>query len=113
MTVRVAPVRVGEVDLLVETVQVAGTELTSGTSRLDSAGERIVDAFTQARAAIVEVTSSTAEIVEKLGQRARRPEKLEVEFGLSFSAKGNVIVVSGEAGATLRVKVSYDATAAG
>ncbi|MGH4026585.1 MAG: CU044_2847 family protein [Pseudonocardiaceae bacterium] len=97
-------------DLLVQTVPVAGTEPTSG---LDKAGERIVDAFTQAHTAIVEVASSTAEVVQKLGQRARRPEKLEVEFGLSFTAKGNVIVVGGEASATLRVKVVYDASAGG
>jgi hypothetical protein len=58
--------------------------------------------------AIMGVASSTAEIVEKLGQRARRPDQLKVEFGLSFTAKGNVIV-GGQAGAALRVKVVYDA----
>lgn len=42
MAVRVVSMRVGEVDLLVETVPVAGTEPTSG---LDKVGERIVDAF--------------------------------------------------------------------
>ncbi|MGH3838822.1 MAG: CU044_2847 family protein [Pseudonocardiaceae bacterium] len=98
--------RVGEVDLLVETVLVAGTEPTSG---LDKVGDQIVDAFTAAREAIVEVASSTAEVVGQLGQRARRPDHLEVEFGLSFSAKGNVIVVGGETGAALWVKVIYDA----
>lgn len=61
----------------------------------------------------MEVASSTAEVVETLGRRARRPDQLEVEFGLSFSAKGNVIVVGGQAGATLRVKVVYEAKAAG
>ncbi|MGH3932167.1 MAG: CU044_2847 family protein [Pseudonocardiaceae bacterium] len=100
----------GEVDLLVETVPVAGTEPTSA---LTKAGERIIDAFAAAQMAIVEVASSTAEVLETLGQRARQPDQLEVEFGLSFSAKGNVIVVAGETGATLRVKVSYDAKAAG
>jgi hypothetical protein len=106
----VIPVRVGEVDLLVETVLVAGTEPTSG---LDKVSGRIVEAFDAARAAIVAVASSTAEVVETLGQRARRPEKLEVEFGLSFTAKGNVIVAGGEAGAALRVKVVYDARQGG
>ena len=66
--------RVGEVDLLVETVPVAGTEPTSG---LDKVGDRIVDAFAAAREAIVEA-SSTAEVVGQLGQRARRPDQLEV-----------------------------------
>lgn len=110
MAVRVVPMRVGEVDLLVETVSVAGTEPPSG---LDKVGDRIVDAFAAAREAIVEVASSTAEVVGQLGQRARRPDQLEVEFGLSFTAKGNVIVVGGEAGAALRVKVVYDARQGG
>jgi hypothetical protein len=110
VAVRVVPVQVGGVDLLVETVAVAGTEPTSG---LGKAGERIIDAFGQARTAIVEVAASTAEVVKKLGEQTRCPKQLEVEFGLSFSAKGNVIVVGGEAGATLRVKVVYDTTVAG
>ena len=110
VTVRVVPMRVGEVDLLVETVPVAGTEPTSA---LDKVGDRIVDAFAVAQVAIMEVASSTAEVIETLGRRARRPDQLEVEFGLSFSAKGNVIVVGGEAGAALRVKVVYDARQGG
>ncbi len=110
MAVRAVPMRVGEVDLLVETVPLAGTEPTSA---LDKAGDRIVDAFAAARTAIMEVASSTAEVVETLSARARRPDHLEVEFGLSFTAKGNVIVAGGEAGAALRVKVVYEATAAG
>jgi len=104
--VQVVPVRVGEVDLLVQTVTVAGTEPTSGLGKVS---DRIVDAFSHARAAIIEVASSTAEVVEKLANQARRPDQLEVEFGLSFTAKGNVIVAGGEAGAALRVKVVYNA----
>lgn len=46
-------------------------------------------------------------------QHARRPDQLEVEFGLSFSAKGNVIVAGTEAGATLKVKMVYHANPAG
>lgn len=110
MAVRAVPMRIGEVDLLVETVPLAGTE---STSTLDKAGDRIVDAFATARSAILEVAASTAEVVETLSTRARRPDHLEVEFGLSFTAKGNVIVAGGEAGAALRVKVVYDAAAAG
>lgn len=102
--------RIGEVDLLVEAVSVAATEPTSG---LDKVGDRIVDAFAAAQAVIVEVASSTADVIETLGQRARRPDQLEVEFGLSFTAKGNVIVASGEAGAVLRMKVVYDAKSGG
>ncbi len=110
MAARVFPVRVGEVELLVETVPVAGTEPTSG---LDQAGEKVVDAFAQVRAAIVEVASSTAEVIGRLERCARRPDHLEVELGLAFTAKGNVFVAGAEAGAALKVKVVYDAAPAG
>jgi hypothetical protein len=59
---------------------------------------------------IVGMAVRTVDVIEKLTSSAARPAKLEVEFGLGFSAKGNVIVASGEANATLKVKLTYDAT---
>jgi Trypsin-co-occurring domain 1 len=99
------PIRVGDIELLVETVPVAGSEPTSG---LDAARDKVVDAYERAQVAIVEVAASTADTIRKLAARTVRPDKLEVEFGLKFSAQGNVIVagVSGEA--TLVVRLSYD-----
>jgi hypothetical protein len=41
--------------------------------------------------------------------RAVRPDHLEVQFGLSFSANGNVIVAGASARATITVTLSYDA----
>lgn len=104
-------VTVGDTAVLVETVAVApvaGTEQTAGRAQrtLESAAE----AFAQAQHVIVNVASSTAEMIEQAAARAARPDHVEIEFGLSFSATGGIVMVAGvTAGATLRVLLSYDA----
>ncbi|WP_328460223.1 CU044_2847 family protein [Streptomyces sp. NBC_00448] len=103
MTSRLLPLRVGDVDLLVETVTVAGSE---PTSRLRNASGRVVDAFDHARDAIVEIASATGEAIGRLTHEATRPEQVEVEFGLKFSTQGTIVVagVSGEASLVVRLK---------
>jgi hypothetical protein len=100
-------IRVGDVEVLVETVLVAGTEPTAG--RVGKAVEQAGEAFDRAQDVIVGVAVSTAEMIGKAAARAARPDRVEVEFGLKFSATGNVIMggVTGEA--ALRVLLSYDA----
>jgi hypothetical protein len=46
--------------------------------------------------------------VTELGERAVRPDHVQVEFGLSFSATGNVIVAGSTVEATLKVSITYD-----
>jgi hypothetical protein len=104
MAVAVIPLRVGEDELLVEVVQIAGSE---PTSRLDTARDRAVDAFDRAKQAIVTMATSTAEIAGELSRRAVEPQTVEVEFGLKFSAQGNVIVAGGSGEATLTVRLTY------
>lgn len=106
MVGRVMPVRVGTVELLVETVPVAGSEQTSGR-RLDEAGRRVVDAFDRAEEAIVEIAGKLAGTVAELGRRSTRPEQVQVQFGLKFTAQGNVIVAGASAEASLQVTISY------
>ncbi|HYZ52116.1 MAG TPA: CU044_2847 family protein [Streptosporangiaceae bacterium] len=101
---RSIPVRVGDIDLLVEAEPVAGTE---PTSRVDSAVNRVGDAYARAQRAIVEIASSTAESIEKAAARAARPDCLEIEFGLRFSVTGDVIVASAAGEATLKVRLTY------
>lgn len=80
------------------------------TSRLSDAGDRVRAAFDNVNDVIVAMAARTVDVVERLASSpAARPAKLEVEFGLAFSAKGNVIVASGEASASLKVKLTYDA----
>lgn len=106
MAARTVRVRVGELDIDVEVSPVAGTEPTSKASR---AAEAVLDAFGQAKEAIVEIAASMAEVVEATAARAARPDHLEVSFGLKVSAQGNVIVAGMAGEATLAVKVVYDA----
>jgi hypothetical protein len=108
MAGKLVPMRIGDVEVLVETVPVAGTEPTSG---LETAKDKVVDAFDRAKATIVAVGESTADVIKNLTTgRAAHPDKVEVEFGLGFSAKGNVIVAEASAQATLKVKLTYEIT---
>jgi hypothetical protein len=102
---RVVPMTFGGVEVLVETVPVAGSEPTSAA---EGAGEKVLDAFDKAREVIVGAAVSTVRVIEGLGAKAARPDRFEVEFGLGFSVKGNVIVAGASADATLKVKLSYD-----
>lgn len=97
--------RFGGVEVLVATVPVAGTE---PTSRLGDAGAKAVDAFGRAHEVIVGAAASAVEVLGKLAAEAAQPAKLEIEFGLGFSAKGNVIVAGGSVDATLKVKLTYE-----
>lgn len=110
MTNRLLPVRVGEVELLVESVLVPGSE---PTSRTGDAARQVVDTFDQARDALVEVATRMAQAVGRLRDRAAAPEEVEIEFGLKFSAQGNVIVAGASGEASLVVRMTYRAPVAG
>ena len=99
-------VRVGGMEFLVETVPVAGSE---PTSRGSDAAAHAVDALSRAQGAIVEMASSTAATIKEAAQRGARPSRVEVEFGLKISAKGEVIIAGASGEATLRVMLVYDA----
>lgn len=101
---QLVPMRIGDVEVLVQTIPVPGTEQTSTRD----AGQRVLDAFDRAHDVIIGAATSTIEVISKLAARAARPDKLEIEFGLGFSIKGNIIVVGGQADATLKVKLTYD-----
>jgi hypothetical protein len=104
MAVAAVTMRVGELDVLVEVVQLAGSE---PTSRLDKVHDRAVDTFGRAKDTIVALATSTVDIATELAQRAAAPQEIEVEFGLKFSAQGNVIVAGGSGEAALTVRLKY------
>lgn len=103
---QVVPMRVGDVEVLVQTIPVAGTE---PTSTLGDASQRVLDAFERAHQVIVGAAASTAKMIDKLGAQGARPQQMEVEFGLGFSASGNVIVAGASANATLTIRLLYEA----
>jgi hypothetical protein len=104
---QVAQMRFGGVDVLVETVVVPGSEPTGAGAIAD----RVVDVFDRAREVIVGAATSTAAMIREVGEHAK-PDRVEVEFGLGFSVKGNVIVAGASSDATLKVKLVYDAESA-
>jgi len=105
---RLMLVRVGDIDLEVEAVLVPGTEPTSG--RMVKATGTALEAFSRAQEAIIEVAKSTAEMIDKAGAAAR-PDRVEVEFGLKFSASGGVIMAGVAGEASLKVTLGYDVAA--
>jgi len=99
------PVRVGDIEIEVEAVRVAGTEPTSGKTA--KAAETVRDAFARAQETIIEVAKSTAEMIDRAGA-AVRPDRVEVEFGLKFTASGGVIMAGVAGEASLTVTLGYD-----
>jgi hypothetical protein len=99
------PVRVGDTEIQVEAVVVAGTQPTSGKAA--KAAGTVLDAFDRAQDTIIQVAKSTAEMINRTGT-AVRSDRVDVEFGLKFTASGGVIMagVSGEA--SLTVTLGYD-----
>jgi hypothetical protein len=104
MAGRVVPMQVGGVELLVETVPVAGSEQTSALGKAQGA---VAEAFGNAQDAIVAVAESTVNTIGQMGRRAVRPDAVEVKFGLKFSAQGSVIVAGAAGEATLEVTLTY------
>jgi hypothetical protein len=101
------PVVVGDTEILVEAVPVRlpGDEPTAGG--VGGLTERARDAFTQAQSTIVEIATSTATALGQAG-RAVRPDAMEIEFGINFSAKGDIIVAGAGGSVSLKVKLTYD-----
>ena len=79
------PVRVGDTEIQVEAVVVAGTEPTSGKAA--KAAGTVLDAFDRAQDTIIQVAKSTAEMINRTGT-AIRPDRVDVEFGLPLPSSG-------------------------
>jgi hypothetical protein len=108
---RVERMRVGGVEVLVETVTVAGTEPTSA---VDAVRDKAEDMFGKAKDTIVAFGESTAEVVRRLAvSSVARPSSVEVEFELGFTARGGIVVAGSEASAALRVKLAYEVAGTG
>lgn len=110
MVAQTVAVRVGDIEVLVEVVPVAGSQQTSAAGR---AADYAVGAFERAQSAVEEIAVSTARMVGRMARRAGSPESVEVEFGIKVSAKGDVIVAGSSGEASLKVKIVYAAGASG
>jgi hypothetical protein len=81
-----------------------------GEGRAAQAAGSVLEAFGRAQDAIIEVAKSTAQMIDKAGAAAR-PDRVDVEFGLKFSASGTVIIAGVAGEASLKVTLGYDVTA--
>lgn len=104
---RLIPVRIGAITIEAEAVPLPGLDSSSG--RVARPSRHVEEVFDRAQEAIVEVARSTARMIELAGQAAR-PDQLEVEFGLRFSAAGGVILAGIAGEASLKVTMTYDAS---
>ncbi|MGQ4616333.1 CU044_2847 family protein [Nocardia sp. R7R-8] len=93
--------------MLVETVQLPGSQQTSA---VDRATERVGDAFDSARDVIVAAASATLDAIEEMGRRSIRPDQVEVEFGVSITAKADIVIAGASANAALKVRLVYKNT---
>jgi hypothetical protein len=99
----VVPVQFGGVEVLVEAtpVSVVGSEPTSAASQ-------VITAYEQAERAVLGVAKSVAGTVGRLAKADTSPKQVQVQFGVSVSVEGNVLVVKGTTGATLAITLTYD-----
>lgn len=98
------PSEIGGIPVLVEALQVPGTEQTS---RADGAAERLQDMFSRAQDVIEQITMSVMKSQERIAARFRRPDSVELEFGLKFTAQGQIVVASAATEASLSIKITY------
>lgn len=106
MPVRVQPLMFGDVEIAAEVLTLAGAEPLSAVTKV---GKQVTDALSQAQTVIVAMAGATADAIRMLREaKAKQPDKVEVEFGIGFSVKGNAVVVTADANATLKVKLVYD-----
>lgn len=59
------------------------------------------------KAALESLRALVATLEESVGQMTKRPEKVEMEFGVSLSGDCNLWIVSGEGKAEIKVKLSW------
>lgn len=104
---QLVPMQVGGVDVLVEVRSTPGTE---PTSLVDKALDKVEGAFARAEETIVAMSGRMATAFDALPPGARRPSEITVDFGLAFSASGDVIVSAASAEASLQVSVTFDLT---
>jgi hypothetical protein len=100
------PSEIGGVPVLVEVLQAPGTEQTS---RAESTAERLQDMFARAQRVIEKITMLAAESQERIAARSRRPDQVELEFGLKFTAQGQIVVASAATEASFSMKITYGA----
>lgn len=107
---RIVPTRIGQEDVLVEAVVVAGTEKLSSKSR---AVDRVQTMLDGAQSVIRSFAEETAGTVTRIRQTVGSPDEVSVALGLSFATTGKIIIASSTASASITVTLTYKAAKSG
>ena len=103
---RIVSTRIGQEDVLVETVVVPGTEKLSSKGR---AVDRVQTMLDGAQSVIRSFAEETAGTVARIRQTVGSPDEVSVALGLSFATTGKIIIASSTASASITVTLTYRA----
>ena len=106
-TTNIIPARIGQEDVLVETVVVPGTEKLSSKARAVDKVQTMLDG---AQSVIRSFAEETAGTVARIRQTVGSPDEVSVALGLSFAATGKIIIASSTASASITVTLTYKAS---
>ena len=109
-TTNIIPARIGQEDVLVEAVVVAGTEKLSSKGR---AVDRVQTMLDGAQSVIRSFAEETAGTVARIRQTVGSPDEVSVALGLSFATTGKIIIASSTASASITVTLTYKAAKSG
>ena len=101
---RIVSTRIGQEDVLVETVVVPGTEKLSSKGR---AVDRVQTMLDGAQSVIRSFAEETAGTVARIRQTVGSPDEVSVALGLSFATTGKIIIASSTASASITVTLTY------
>ncbi|MFC0623263.1 CU044_2847 family protein [Kribbella deserti] len=99
----VVETEVGGIPVLVEAVVGPGFQRTGSSKPV----EKLQGMFTRAEAVIEQLALTAVQIGERVAAQSARPDEIEVQFGLKFSATGDIVIASAGAEASLGVRVVY------
>ena len=105
-TTNIIPARIGQEDVLVEAVVVAGTEKLSSKAR---AVDRVQTMLDGAQSVIRSFAEETAGTVARIRRTVGSPDEVSVALGLSFATTGKIIIASSTASASITVTLTYRA----
>ena len=69
--------------------------------------DRLVDAKLLFDEVLLDIGEAADVVVDALVSRARKPESVEVEFGVTFSAESGAVIAKAALGGNLKVKVTW------
>ena len=109
-TTNIIPARIGQEDVLVEAVVVAGTEKLSSKARAVDKVQTMLDG---AQSVIRSFAEETAGTVAQIRQTVGSSDEVSVALGLSFATTGKIIIASSTASASITVTLTYRAAKSG